>query len=601
MANTAGFLSTTELDFTTLKQNLKTFLSSQSQFADYDFEGSNINVLLDILSYNTYLNNFYLNMVGSEMFLDTAQLRESVVSHAKELNYIPRSRTSAEAFVNITITPGDTPDNIVIPKNYKLTTTIDNTSYNFFVGEDRIVVANNGAYIASNVAIYEGSLVTEYFNVTANSSFILQSENLDTRSIGVEVYQTNTSAIAYTYNLADSLYGLTSTSNVFFINGYASNQYQVVFGDGISGRNLQTGNFVKVVYRDTAGGLGNGAYNFSKSVAIDGYSTITVATVTSAANGSERETNDSIKFNAPRFFTTQNRAVTSEDYINLVKAKFPQFQAVYAYGGEETTPPQYGKAIIVIKPFGSIAIIPDYLKTEIKNYLNLKSLVTEPMIVDPDYIYVQVISNVKYNTQATTLSTPAIRSKVQQAILTYANNNLDQFGDDLSYSKLVSSIDESDISIIGNETDAKVIKRWVPPVEQSNTITFSYNNPLYQEQYLYELPQGHELIVESSVFKYVSGTSTYNAYIGDNGLGTIKVYTDQTNNSIITRISLNDNAGTVNYTTGDVTITANIFSYSGSYISIYGKLQNKDILVDRDGFVLISSSDLVITINPIVI
>ena len=601
MANNS-FLSTSELDFASLKLSLKTYLKGQGQFSDYDFDGSNINVLLDVLAYNTYMNNFYLNMVGSELFLDTAQLKESAVSHAKELNYLPRSKTSAEAVVNITINTGlASPDNIVIPKNYKFTTTVDNTTYNFLVGEDVIVTSNNGTYASSNTTIYEGNLVTEYFNVTSNNTFALNSSNVDTRSISVYVYLANTDVTSYAYSRAYNLYGLESTSNVFFVGGYNKDQYQLTFGNGVAGRELGVGNLIKVEYRDTVGKDGNGAYKFSKTVNIDGYSNVTATTVSTAAYGSERETIDDIKYNAPRFFATQDRAVTAEDYITLVKDRFPQFQSVTAFGGEQMNPPNYGKVAISCKPFGSIAVLADSLKQDIINYLKLKNLTTEPIVVDADFFYIIVDSNVKYNTSATTLNTNQIKTAVKQAVLNFGNTYITGFGSDLSYSKLLYEIDSSDVSILGNDTDIKMSKRWVPPTGQTNTISFTYNNELYHETTLYALPQGHELTFKSSLFKYVSENTTYNAYAGDDGLGSLKIYTDQSTNNVLTRVTLNNTAGTIDYITGEVSLTANVFSFSGDHIKLNAKLIGKDITIDKNTFLLISAADVNITTTPIVV
>jgi hypothetical protein len=605
MANTT-FLSTSELDFETLKNNLKTFLKGQNQFADYDFDGSNISVLLDILAYNTYLNSFYLNMVGSEMFLDTAQLKESVVSQAKELNYIPRSRASAEALVNITITPSDSPDSIVIPENYAFTTTMDGVTFTFYTDEDHIVIANNGVYQASNVSIFEGKIVTEYFDVTSNTqlndtnvTLTLQAETIDTRSIKVYVYESNTSTVSYPYTQASSLYGLTGTSNSFFINGYRSNQYQIHFGNGITGRRPSTGNRVKVVYRTTNGVQGNGAYVFNKTSSIQGYSSVSAVNVLSARNGAERESIDAIKFNAPRFFTTQERAVTSQDYINLVMAKFPQFQAVAAYGGEELSPPQYGKVAIALKPYGSTAIVSDALKAQVVAFLNQKNLTTEPIVVDPDILYLVVQSNVKYNTQSTTLGVNTLRTNVKNAIVNFGQTNLDKFGTDLSYSRMLSAIDDVDSSIIGNDTKIKLSKRWVPTPQVTNTISFSFNNELYHEASLYQLPQGHDLVVKTTTFDYVSGNNTYTAYAGDDGLGFLRIYTDVVSGNVTSRVTLNDTAGSVDYYTGQVTLTANVDSYSGSHISITAELLGKDVTIRRNEFLVISAQDVSVTMVPV--
>jgi len=599
MANT--FINTSDLDFSAIKSSLKTYLSGQARFSDYDFDGSNMSVLLDVLAYNTYLNNFYLNMTGSEMFLDTAQLRESIVSHAKELNYIPRSRTSAKAVVNMTIVPTDSPSYIVIPKFYKMTTTIDNTTFTFSTDSDHIIYPGANGYIASNVEIYEGSVVTEYFTASNTTYYRLQSENIDTNSIDVTVINSQYDSSNSTWLKADNLYGLTSTSNVYFLQGYSANRYEIGFGDDTSGRSLTNGNIVKVRYRDTLGELGNGAYRFSKGSSISGYSNISIATVTTAAEGSERESNNSIKFNATRFFTTQERAVTSLDYANLTKAKFPQLQSVIAFGGEDLTPPQYGKVGVSVKPYGAVGSISQSLKNSIITYLNTKNITTQAVIIDPEYFYLKIDTTVNYNTSATNISSAQISSLIRNAIIGYANTNLVDFGDDMRYSKLIATIDAAEPSIISNETEVKLIKRWSPTAGVSTTLNYSFDNQLYSESMLYSLPQGHEHVLYTSNFTYThTDGDDYTAYVGDDGLGTLNVYTNQTTSSGVTRTILSASVGTVNYNTGAVNFTANVKSYSGSYISIYGRLKNKDVYSVQNKFLLVESSDVTVTLVPFV-
>ncbi len=601
MANT-GFLSTTELDFETIKSNLKTYLKAQDRFSDYDFEGSNINVLLDVLSYNTYLNSFYLNMVGSEMFLDTAQLRESAISHAKELNYIPRSKTSAVAYVDITINTGNaTPSFVTIPKNYKFTTIIDSTTLTFSVPADIIVRPIGGVYTASNTAIYEGSLVTEYFTVANTSElYTINSENVDTTSLSVSIYESNTSVTPYIYTEASSLFNLTPTSNVYFIQGYSSNKYQLSFGNDLTGRALSVGNLIKIEYRDTLGERGNGAYSFFKTSTINGYSDISITTNFVAAEGSERESIESIKFNAPRYFPTQERAVTSQDYIALAKAEFPQLQAVNAYGGEELTPPQYGKVAISVKPYGTTGLISNALKTSIVSFLSGKSLTTEPIIVDPEFFYISVNSSINYDSRLTSKSLLEIKTLAENAILSYGNTNLTEFGSDLRYSKLVSNIDNVDPSVVSNETTLKLVKRWSPIVESLTTNEFSFDNELYHEITLYQLPNNHEHALYTTSFTYThSDGLDYNCYIGDDGLGNLRVYNLQNVGGVTTRVVLNSDAGTVNYYTGEVLIKLNPKSYSGSYISIFAVPYNKDIFAVRNKFLLIEATDVLVTVSRI--
>lgn len=599
MAANTGFLSTTQLDFNTLKQSLKTYLQGQSQFSDYDFDASNINVLLDILTYNTYINNFYLNMVGSEMFLDTAQLRESVVSHAKELNYIPRSRTSAKATVDVTIVPGDSPSYIVIPKFQKFTTSVDNTTLTFTTANETIVYPIAGNYVASNLEIYEGSVVTEFFTAANNTKYNLQSANVDTTSIEVVVITSNTNSSNSIWTRADSLYGLSSTSNVYFLQGYSNNYYEISFSDGVLGRALTNGNIVKVTYRDTLGDGGNGAYLFGKSNNIQGYANITISTVEAAVDGSDRETINSIKFNAPRYFTTQERAVTALDYANLTKAKFPQLQAVNAFGGEQLDPPQYGRVAISVKPFGTAGLISNNLKADIIDFLTTKNLTIEPIIIDPEYFYVDVATTVRYNPSATTNSTAQIKSLVETAVINYGINNLQEFGSDLRFSKLIKDIDASDSSIVSNETYLTLVRRWSPTVGSNSSVSFSFDNELYSESVLYALPQGHEQALTTSTFTYTTTDGTeYSAFIGDDGLGILNVYTNQNTANGVVRTVIAGSVGTVDYATGQIDITANISSYSGSYISIYGLPKNYDLYAEKNKFLIIENSDLLVTVTP---
>jgi hypothetical protein len=365
---------------------------------------------------------------------------------------------------------------------------------------------------------------------------------------------------------------------------------------------LNTGNIVKVRYRDTIGELGNGAYKFSKGSAVQGYSNVTITTLYSAAEGSERETNDSIKFNSTRFFTTQERAVTAADYSNLTKAKFPQLQSVVAYGGEELIPPQYGKVGISVKPYGSAGLISNSLKTEIVNYLNSKSITTQAIMIDPEYFYIKVDSLINYNSSITSNSPAQVSSLVQTAIINYGTTHLTDFGSDLRYSKLISAIDLSESSIISNDTNLKIIKRWSPTVGTLSSTSFSFNNPLHAETKLYSLPQGHAYTVYSSNFSYTTADGTvYSSFFADDGLGIINIYTNVTTDSGVNRLALSNQVGTVDYSTGTIAISADITAYSGSYISIYARLENSDIYSNINKFLLIDAIDVSITLNPVTV
>jgi hypothetical protein len=592
MANT-GFLSVSELSFDGIKSNLKTFMKSKTQFQDYDFEGSNLSALLDILSYNTYINSFYLNMVGSEMFLDSARLKQSVVSHAKELNYLPRSRTSAKAQVTFNVNTGTaTPSYVIIPEDYTVRTVVDGINYNFSTEQDIIINVNNGYYISDPIYVYEGKIVTEFFTVANNSSFVLSSNNVDTNSIKVTVINSSTDSTNSIYSRAYSLYGLTPTSKSFFVDGAVSDQYAVSFGDGVFGKPLTNGNIVKVKYRSTNGESANKASSFTATSKIDNLYNVTVTTNAVAIDGSEREDIESIRLNAPKYFATQNRAVTAEDYSTLLLQKFPQIKTVNVYGGENADPPQFGKVVISAIPYGDVPIISSDLKSEIINYLTGKSITTEPVILDPEYLFVEITSDVKFDPSLTTKSTQQLKSEVLNQIINYDNTYLNDFGDDLRKSKLLTMIDSSDEAIISNQTDLRAIYKITPTRTINNVYNFSFGNPIYRPVQL-AYTNSEEEVVKSSYFNYYKDGFSYDARITDDGLGNLRIYFLSADS---TKVVLESNIGTVDYTTGELSFTINPYDYTNS-IDIYAKLSNDDIIVQNNKFLKIDYSKVYISIS----
>jgi hypothetical protein len=600
-----GFLSTTELDFDTLKTNLKTFLQNQTEFQDYDFEGSNMSVLIELLAYNTYMNGHYLNMIGSEMFLDTAVLKESIISHAKELNYLPRSRSSSRAEVDITIVPGDTPSQITIPKNYRLSTTIGGVKASFVVPDQIIIKPVDGIYSTGTIDVYEGEIVTEKYtaNVILNGGFVesavrynLQSANVDTSSIEVVVEQSNTNSTNSTFTFAENLFGLAPESNVYFLQGYSDNYYEVVFGNGILGNALDDGNIVTITYRDTIGDEGDGASAFLKTTSIDGYTEITVATITTSTEGAERENSGSIQYNSPRHFQTQARAVTTEDYITLVKAKFPEIQSVTAYGGEEIQ--QYGKVIISVKPFGTSGIATTSLKDQIIEYLKLKSMTTEPVIIDPEYFYLNIVSTVHYDPLLLSSTTPAkIQSDVNDALVALNFSSFDDFGKDLRYSKVVAIIDDVDEAIVSNDTDIKISYRWSPSLNIPQNASIDFNNAIASHEPFPPHPLVHPGFFMSSVFTYTFSGVEYQAYISDDGAGTMFIYRlDDDGNRII----LDADIGTCDYGEGTCEFITTITNFTGTHINIYGQTRSKDITVSQNKFLIVDAADIEITVEQAV-
>jgi hypothetical protein len=592
MANT-GFLSVSELSFDGIKSNLKTFLKSKTEFKDYDFEGSNLSALLDLLAYNSYMNSYYLNMIGSEMFLDSSRLKESVVSHAKELNYIPRSRTSAQALVTFNVNTGTaTPSFVVIPENYVVRTAVDGVNYTFTTDENIIINRNNGYYTSDPVYIYEGKIVTEYFNVANTSTFVLNSENVDTNSIKVTVINSSTDSSNTVYKQAYNLYGLDPSSKVFFIEGALTNQYAITFGDGVLGNKLVNGNIVKVKYRSTNGEAANKASSFTATTKIDNLYSVTVSTNEIASVGSERESIESVRFNAPRHFTTQNRAVTKEDYTNLVLQNFPQIKTVNVYGGEDADPPQFGKVIITAIPYGTSTILSTELKNSVVAFLTPKNITAEPVIIDPEYLFVEIVSDVKYDPTLTSKSTQLLKTEVLNQIIQYDTLHLNNFGDDLRKSKLLSMIDSADESIVSNQTNLRVIYKITPTRTITNRYNFTYGNAIYRPVPKLYTDDESEVIV-SNLFTYNKDGALYQARISDDGIGNLRVYFLSPNS---TKVILESNIGTIDYLTGDMLFNINPFDYTNS-IDIYAKLNYDDIIVQQNKFLKIDYDKVSISIN----
>lgn len=590
-ANSSIILS--NIDFDTHKNTLKQYLKSQDRFKDYDFEGSNMNVLLDVLSYNTFHNMFYLNMVGSEMFLDTAQIRDSVVSHAKELNYTPRSFKSAEANVNITITSTDLAKrSIAIPRGTTFTSRFNNRNYTFSVGDSVVVTdytinntANTISFLGSNITLYEGYFVNDSFTYTADRTqrFILTNKNCDISSIAVTVIE-DVGATVLTYTRATSLFNIDQNSKVFFVQPCENDSYEIVFGDGVTGRAPKDNSVISVEYRISNGQLPNGCNTFRSDSTIDGESSIVVTTNSPAAQGSVSESIEEIKYNAPRHFTTQERAVTTEDYENLLKLNFSEVNAVSAYGGEDLDPPQYGKVFVAVD-LNEVDGIPEAKKDQYYRFLKPRSPVSiDPVFVDPDYTYIGITSTVKYNVNVTKLSTEDIRTLVTAAITRYAAANLNNFNRVFRYSNVVEAIDGAQAAIVSNETFVKVIKFITPALGVGNTFDINFQTPLDTTQSV--VRGGYSIM--SSRFIYNGERAT----LQDDGLGTVNIVSAGGN--VITNI------GTVNYENGLVQLSNfNISSYEGAGIKVKAEPRNRDISVINNNIINIVEDDIALTIQGV--
>lgn len=594
MANTS--IDLVGLDFNSLKSNLTTFLKNNTQFKDVNYEGSNINVLLDILAYNTYLNAFYTNMVASEMFLDSAQLRDSVVSHAKELDYSPRSFTSSRAQILLDITPANSVPSIVMPRFTSFTSRVGSNTYSFSTNETFVITANNitGKYLLTT-DIYEGIVVTDTFVVNyANTTqrFVLSNPTVDTNSLNVTVYEDN-GINNLTYVKAIDLNLVKSTSKSFFIQAAENQQYEIFFGDNIFGRRPKDGSIVSVKYRASSGELPNGASVFVIDGPVDGHSNISISTVSSATGGAVVESIESIKYNAPRAFQTQNRAVTVNDYKVLLQSNYPEISSINVYGGENLTPPQSGKVFIAVDTTNGDGA-SQYNKDTYLSFLKSRCPLTiTPVFVDPNFLNARIVTDVQYNSGITTKTLADIKTLVQSAISNYNTNNLDGFDVTLYHSLLVKAINEADPSIISNSTKVYALLRYAPSLTQTNTFEINFGNRLL-------LDDTSRVSVSEAHYGFTLSTTSFvsegvQCVIVDDSLGNVFLAAVGTPYITVLR-----KIGTINYLTGIINIAdLNVSSFFGTGIEFLVKTIDQNIKSIENSLLSILPGDVVVNVTGI--
>ncbi len=544
-------LNVTELDFDTIKGNLKTFLRNQDQFTDYDFEGSGLSNILDLLAYNTHYNAVYANVLANEMFIDSADLRNSIVSHAKHVGYTPQSATSPIAYLDLTVV-GATGNTLTAARGTTFQTTVDSVTYNYLVKDDTTITPSAGVYSFSSLPVYEGTLVTNKYTVdTANADqrFLIANELADTTTLKVTVQNSSADSTTATYTLATDLADVTGTSTVYYLEGAEDSQHEVFFGDGVLGKSLSTGNIVTLSYIVTNADDSNGATTFSLSGNVGGFTNVTVTTATNSAGGATAESANSIRFNAPKSWTTQNRTVTARDYESKVKQIFTNAKSVQVWGGEDHDTPVYGRVYISINPKVGTSLT-EAKKTDI--ILQLKDfnvMSITPVIVDPTTTYLQLVVNVKYDAKSTTKSKDTIKSLVTSAITTYNSDELQEFDQMFRHSKFISTMNKVDTSILSNITTVKLHKSFTATTTAATTYTINLNNALYNPHSGHNATAGG--ILSSSAFT-INGDVTNDYYLNDDGDGNVRIYYL----SAGTKIYTNNTLGTVNYTTGQIVLNA---------------------------------------------
>jgi hypothetical protein len=551
MATTDKKLDVTDLDFDDIKGNLKTFMRNQSEFTDYDFEGSGMSALLDVLAYNTHYLAMNMNMVANEAFLDTASVRSSVVSHAKTLGYIPNSARAPIANVNVTLNNIGGLTSATIPAGTIFNTVIDDVNYQFVTVAEHNALTVNGVLSFSNIPIHEGTYVTNRYTVDTDNvdqKFYVNDENGDTSTLIVDVFDNSSSTVSTTFTQALDNTQVKSDSNVYFLQESVDGKFEVYFGDGVVGKAVEDGNIVILKYVVTNKTEANGASSFTLSGNIGGNTDVAITVNSNAANGAEAESNESIKFKAPKSYAAQDRAVTVNDYKVKVEELYANASSVSAWGGEDNDTPFYGRVYIAIKA-ASGSTLTDTTKDDIVTQLKKFSVASvTPVIVDPETTNVLLTSTVNYDEKQTTKTSDEIKSLITTAITNYNTNTLQKFDSVLRYSKLLETIDDADTSILSNITTLKLRKSFTPTLSTSTNYTVNFSNALYNPHSGHNTSAGG--ILSSTGFKVSGDDNVY--YFDDDGqgnvrryylVGSVRTYTDNT-------------AGTITYSSGAVAINA---------------------------------------------
>ena len=579
-------LQVTELDFDDIKTNLKTYMKNQTEFSDYNFEGSGLSVLIDALAYNTHYLGMNANMAVNEAFLDTATLRSSVVSHAKTLGYTPRSARAPIAYLNVTINNSSLAS-ITVDKGTKFTTQIDGTSYAYVVNANQTTTPVNGVLRFSNLPVYEGSLVTAKYTVDSSNiekRYMVTDNRADTTTLKVSVQNSASDVTTTVYTLATDITQVTATSNVYFLQETDGGKYEVYFGDDVVGTKPTDGNIIIIEYIVTNKAQSNGAKTFS-GTSVGGQSNITIATVAASAGGAEPETIESIKYNAPLDYASQGRAVTTEDYKVIIPKVFADTKAVQVWGGEDNNPPIYGQVFVSIKTTSGIDLTQaqkDVITTSLDKY-NIASV--RPTIVDPEITKIKLNTTFKYNANATTKTGTELETLVRSTLNTYNTNDLEKFDGVFRFSKLSRLIDGTDVAILSNISTVRIQKTITPQLNTLQKYTVDYANPLYNPH------SGHATIISSTGFKIIG--STLEMFMDDDGMGNLRAYSLSGGT---TKTYLDTNIGSVNYNTGVVTINSlNITSSTETAgVTVTAQPSSNDIVPVRNQLIEIDFANAII-------
>ena len=579
------YTQVSNLDFKQIKTSLKEYMRAQSDFTDYDFEGSTLSVLLDTLAYNTYYTAFNTNMVVNELFIDSATLRDNVVALAKQLGYRPKSATSPTAYVSFTVTYTNptTDTELLLKKGTGFTATYDNNVYNYVVLDDVKAQVANGVATFTDVAVNEGTQLTNTFVINSASKsqrFILDNRNIDTNTIRVKVYPTGGS-FNEPYLIADNILGVDGTSKVFFLDEIEDERYEILLGDGVLGKKLENNARIEVSYLITSGPESNGVRSFVFSGVLENPNnvspssfSVTINSTVAAAGGEEIESTQKIKYTAPKAYGTQERAVTADDYEAIVRKVYPATSDIIIFGGEDQEPPQYGKVFIVLKPTDA-----SYLTSLTKNKIvaDLKKYVVasvEPQIVDPSILYVEMNSKIYYNSLITYQTPTQIRDKVIGSIQSYIDtSDTEKFNGKFRYSKFVGVIDDADKSINSNLTSLTMRKDFYPSLNSTFYYEVCFQNAFDEDC--------DDPVLSSTGFR-VTEYPNFDVYVEDRD-GKIILYRLDTVTG--DKVVLDNDIGDIDYVRGELKMY-NLTIIKGSFfdnrISVRVKPLSNDIKAMRE-------------------
>lgn len=588
-------INITDLDFDNIADNLKTYLQGQETFKDYDFEGSTMSVLIDLLAYASHIGAVNTNIAGSELFLDSAQIRKNVVSRAKDIGFVPASEQASSAIVDVTINNVRNADGtyptlseMSLLRGSIFSTVFDGKTYDFVVPNTVKPTQNGNTYNYAGVPIVQGIYASDVFvfdNQVANSKFVLSNERVDRSRLSVSV---NSGGVSSTFTLSTDVSNIKTTSKVYYTQENEDGFVEIYFGDGVLGASLLDGDLITVTYIIVDDIHCDGAKTFNLSTSINGYSDSSVTTISKATGGTEKESIESIKFKATKFYTSQNRLVTLNDYKAKVTEYYPNADAVAVWGGEDNSPPEYGKVFLAIKPLNS-----DYLseseKKAIVSKLNALNMVTvRPVIVDAEIVKVLISTTFKYNERTTTLSQGELESLVTLTINQFDTDNLTNFDSIFRHSNLTKTIDDSNSSILSNTTNIRLRKSVPAKTGQLIGYPITFGNALYNPNSGYNADNGG--ITTTSGF-YALGDATNIHYFDDDGKGTIRRYYLSGG----TRIYVDTSAGTVDYSAGTISINAISITSTvkvDSTIDFTLIPNSSDVVATRGILIDISSADI---------